>query len=293
MRRGKTRMLVALTLAAIAASIATSVGCGGGTGSSKGSGDLKGTAAERAATILGREPTGLAKEIVDRGEIVVANDAHYPPLSSVDSATKEPVGFDVDVANGVADILGLRVAWKHPVWETVPSGLRRGLYDVSIGSMPVTTEGKQRVAFTDPYYYTSGQVFVRKGGSQITGAADLDGRDVGATAATTYWEWLKANTTAAIMMYASDLDALDGLATGKVDFWLTSGATGQQYIVDGKPIESSGPPLYYQGMAFATKSGESDLIAMLDFAISAMRENGTLSKMSKKWFNGVDLTVRS
>jgi len=158
--------------------------------------------------------------------------------------------------------------------------------------MPVTTEGKQRVAFTDPYYYTSGQVFVRKGGSQITGAADLNGRDVGATAATTYWEWLKANTTAAITMFTSDLEALDGLAAGKVDFWLTSGAAGQQYIIDGKPIEFSGPPLYYQDMAFATKSGESDLIAMLDFAISTMRENGTLSKMSEKWFDGVDLTVR-
>ena len=45
---------------------------------------LTGSAAERAAAILGREPTGLAKEIVDRGTVIVANDANYAPQSSID-----------------------------------------------------------------------------------------------------------------------------------------------------------------------------------------------------------------
>jgi ABC-type amino acid transport substrate-binding protein len=288
----KTRLLTALALAATACVFAAGAGCGGASQGATNSGDLSGAAAERAAAILGHAPAGLAKTIVDRGEIVVANDAHYAPRSSVDANTKEPVGFDVDVAKDVADILGLRIAWKHPVLETVPYGLRRGLYDVAIDSMPVTKEGGKLVAFSAPYYYDTGQVFVRKGGRQIAAAADLSGRDVGARAATDYWDWLKSNATAKLTMYATDADALKGLTGGEVDFWMTSGATGQHLILQGEPIEFSGPPLFYRDIGMATKEGETDLVALLDYAVATMHKDGSLSSASKKWFEGIDLTVR-
>ena len=42
-----------------------------------------------------------------------------------------------------------------------------------------TPERQKALDFTDPYYYTSGQVFVKKGGPQITGVNSLVGRRVG------------------------------------------------------------------------------------------------------------------
>ncbi len=62
---------------------------------------------ERATAILGHAPTGLAADIATKGEVIVANDSNYAPQSSVDPTTKEVVGFDVDVAKGMAEILGL------------------------------------------------------------------------------------------------------------------------------------------------------------------------------------------
>lgn len=299
MRKRKTYIVVAVLLVAIVGMMGLAIGCGSSSSSSgtssspsASSGALTGTAAERAQTILGHAPTGLALNIVTKGSVIVANDSNYAPQSSVDPATKEVVGFDVDVAKGMADILGLTIVWKHPAWETIPAGLQNGLFDVSIGSMTITKDRMKAVSFTDPYYYTSGQVFVKKGGAQITGPADLAGKTVGVGAQTTYYDYLKKNTKAIVKTYTTDLDAVPDLLNGNLDFWMTAGPTGQQAILQGKAIEFSGKPLYYEDLAFATKLAEPDLIALFNNAIQKMHADGQLTAMSKQWYNGIDLTVK-
>ena len=55
----------------------------------------------------------------------MANDSNYPPQSYLDPDTNEIIGFDVDVAKGMAEILGLGIKWEHPAWETIPGGLQQ------------------------------------------------------------------------------------------------------------------------------------------------------------------------
>jgi polar amino acid transport system substrate-binding protein len=226
---------------------------------------LTGSAAERAVEILGREPTGLAKTIVDRGTVIVANDANYAPQSSIDEATGELVGFDVDVALRMGEILGLEVQFENPNWETIPAGLNQGRYDVSIGSMTITAERDKMIDFTEPYYFTSGQVFVKAGGPQIT---------------------------AKVKTYTTDADTFPDLRNGNLDFVMTAGPTGQQAILEGQDFEFSGTPLYYEDLAFSVAEGETDWVALLNYAVTTMHEDGSLTEMSKLWYNGLDLTVR-
>ena len=289
----KTYMVAAALLVAIVGTMGLVIGCGSSSSSTSASPSApSGSALERATTILGHAPTGLAKTIVDRGSVIVANDANYPPQSSVDQATGKLVGFDVDVANKMGELLGLTVDFKNPAWETIPTGLQQGKYDVSIGSMTITPERAKELAFTDPYYYTSGQVFVKKGGTQITGAADLAGKKVGVGASTTYYDYLKKNSKAIVKTYTTDADTFPDLANGNLDFVMTAGPTGQQAIQSGQPFEFSGAPLYYEDLAFALKLGEPDWLALLNYSVQTMHKDGSLTAMSKQWYNGLDLTVK-
>jgi polar amino acid transport system substrate-binding protein len=297
MRKGKTYIWAVILLVAIFAIMGGAVACGGdgddeASPSASAGGELTGSAMERATAILGHEPTGLALEIVNAGEMVVANDSNYAPQSSVDEVTKEVVGFDVDVAKGTAEILGLGIKWEHPAWETIPGGLNNGRYDVSIGSMTITPERQETLDFSDPYYFTSGQVFVKKGGTQIAGVEDLADMKVGVGAATTYYDYLKANSEAVVKTYTTDADTFPDLLNGNLDFVMTAGPTGQQAILEGKAMEFSGKPLYYEDLAMAVKKGETDWVAMLTYAVQQMHENGALTEMSKQWYNGIDLTVK-
>jgi polar amino acid transport system substrate-binding protein len=294
MTKGKWFILAAVVLVAVMAMMALAA-CGDDgeeATDDEAAAELTGTPAERAAEILGREPTGLAKEIVDRGTVIVANDANYAPQSSIDEATGELVGFDVDVANKMAEILGLEVQFENPAWETIPAGLNQGRFDVSIGSMTRTEERDKTIDFTEPYYFTSGQVFVKAGGPQIAGVEDLAGKTVGVGAATTYYDFLKSESEADVKTYTTDADTFPDLRNGNLDFVMTAGPTGQQAILEGQDFEFSGTPLYYEDLCFAVAEGETDWVALLDYAVAQMHEDGSLSEMSKTWYNGLDLTVR-
>ena len=298
MRKGKTYIVVAVLLVALVGMMGLAMGCGssdttdGASASPTGAAAISGSAMERASAILGHAPTGLANDIVTKGTIVIANDPNYAPQSSIDPTTKELVGFDVDVAKATAEMLGLGIVWKHPAWETIGAGLATGLFDVSIGSMTITPERLKDRDFTDIYYWTSGQLFVKKGGTQIASPDDLAGKSVGVAAQTTYYDFLKKNTDANVKTYTTDLDAVPDLLNGNLDFWMTAGPTGQQAILQGKAIEFSGKPVYYEDLAFAIKKGEPDFTALLNYVIQTMHKNGDLTAMSKQWYNGIDLTVK-
>ena len=303
MRKGKTYILAAVLLVAVIALAGVLAACGGSSSTESSPSPQATSAADIAQQILGKAPSGLAQKIVDAGTVIVANDANYPPQSSVDQATGDLVGFDVDVANKMAEILGLKVQFENPAWETIPTGLNQGKYDVSIGSMTSAIDGDKafnatlvsrwkEMDFTEPYYYTSGQVFVKKGGPQITGAADLAGKAVGVGAATTYYDWLKDNTKADVKTYTTDADTFPDLRNGNLDFVMTAGPTGQQAISQGQPFDFSGAPLYYEDLSFAIKKGEGDWLAMLNYTVNMMHEDGSLTAMSEKWYNGLDLTVK-
>ncbi len=292
MSKGKTLVAALLVLALALAFGLAACGSSSDDTADAAATAVSGSAAERAATILGHEPTGVAKEIVDKGTVVVANDANYAPQSSIDEATGDLVGFDVDVAKKMAELLGLQVQFENPAWETIPAALNQGRYDVSIGSMTITPARDKTLDFTQPYYYASGQVFVKEGGPQIAGLADLAGKSVGVGAATTYYDYLKSESDAKVRTYDTDASAFPDLQNGNLDFVMTAGPTGQQAILEGKPFEFSGKPLYYEDLAFAVAEGEADWVKLLDYSITTMHEDGSLTEMSKKWYNGLDLTVK-
>ena len=301
MRKRKTYILVAVLLVAIVGMMGLAIGCGSSDTTDDASASptdaaaITGSAMERATAILGREPTGLALDIVTAGEIVVANDSNYAPQSSVDPATKEVVGFDVDVANGMAEILGLGIKWKHPAWETIPGRpaerpLRRlhRLHDHHARAPAGPLD------FTDPYYYTSGQIFVKKGGTQIAGAGRPRRQDGGRRRRrprTTTSS--RANTTANVKTYTTDARRRAGPAQRQ-----------HRLLDDGGPHGPAGDPrgqghrvLRQAAVLRGSRHGDQEGRDGLDRAAATtrsqtMHENGTLTEMSKKWYNGIDLTVK-
>lgn len=304
----RRKSYIATVLLAAVALTTVIVACGGKSGASSTEANslaehsIGGSAPERATSILGHEPTGLAKDIVAKGTMVVANDSDYAPQSSVDPSTGEVTGFDVDVATRTAEILGLTVVWKHPEWATVPSGLQDGRYDVSIGSMASAVDGEtddpaladrgETLDFSEPYYYTPVQVFVREGGTQIEGPEDLAGKTVGVGAMSTCYLWLKANTSAVIKTYDTDVDAFPDLLNGTIDFAVAAGTIGQEAILGGMQMEFSGKPLYYEDLSMAVNKGETDWLALLNYAVRQMHTDGSLTRMSRKWYHGIDLSVK-
>jgi polar amino acid transport system substrate-binding protein len=77
---------------------------------------------------------------------------------------------------------------------------------------------------------------------------------------------------------------------------MTSATTAQGYADSGKPVKTVGEPVFYEPLAAAfDRDSELDatsLVEAVDSIVGEMHEDGSLSEMSKEWYNGLDLTVQ-
>ena len=180
---------------------------------------------------------------------------------------------------------------------------------MSVGSMTPTNDRQQVLHFTEPYYFTPAVVVVHEENSSVQDAAtDLDGATIGVCSGCTYEQFLDksldikgfefdfAIDDAVVKGYDTDTTALQDLSLGdgtRLDAVITSSTTAQGYADEGNPIEIVGDPVFYEPLSVAMdKSAELDPATLVDAAdeiVAEMHADGTLSKMSEKWY-GLDVS---
>jgi cystine transport system substrate-binding protein len=277
----------ALTLAAAAVLLGAGLaGCGGHVRAAAAQ-----TPSQRFAQLLGHRPTGIAATIAARGILVVGEDAEFAPQSSVDS-TGAWSGFDVDVAQQVATLLDVNVEIRELDWARVPAALKGARYDVAISPIATDPAPAKGLAFTAPYAYSTAQIVVRAGSAPITTLAGLSGKAVGASAATTYQRFLEAASGVQVELYTTDADAVADVGDGSLAGAMTADTTAATMRAGGAAITAAGPGFFCQPQAFAVEPGQSDLISLLDSAISSMRASGELARLSRRWYHGLDVSAR-
>jgi polar amino acid transport system substrate-binding protein len=251
-------------------------------------------------------PGGLLDKVMQAGKVVVSTDANYAPQSFQNTdGTFE--GFDIDVATAIAQGLGVDIEFVTPDWSIITAGGWSERWDMSVGSMTITSDRQKVLDFTTPYYFTPAQMTASEA-SGITTLDGLAGKTVCVGESTTYLDWLQGkpldfgtmspNTTPPAGVQAvtqkTDQQCPQLWAAGRNDFegWLSSSTTVDSAIAAGEPVVKVGDPVYYEPLAAATDlSGPdpTDFVAKVSEIIQTMHQDGTLKSFSEKWFQG-DLT---
>jgi polar amino acid transport system substrate-binding protein len=256
------------------------------------------------------DPNDLLAIIKARGEIVMSTDPAYPPQSSLDEASGNYVGFDIDVGKEIARRLGVTISFQTPDWEVITAGSWAGRWDFSVGSMTITSARQRVLDFTQPYYYTPAQMAASTA-SGITTLDGLAGKTICVGASTTYFDWLngkldfgsespqtKPPAGAVATTLSTDRKCANAWKNGREDFdgWLSSITTVEKAIDDNIPCVKVGDPVFYEPLAVAVDKGgtpHAQFLAALDKIVGDMHADGTLSSLSKFWFKGFDYTVRT
>ena len=96
--------------------------------------------------------------IQETGVIKVGTDPTWPPYQQRDEDTNEIVGFEVDLANACAEMLGLTIEWNDVVFDNIIISVQDGTLDMGVSGFSVTEERLDDVSFTVPHSTTVGQV---------------------------------------------------------------------------------------------------------------------------------------
>jgi cystine transport system substrate-binding protein len=232
----------------------------------------------------------LLKQVKDRG-LTVGLEGTYPPFSFQDKDGKL-TGFEVDFAEALGKQLGVKVNLQPTKWDGMLAALESKRLDVVINQVTISDVRKQKYDFSEPYTVSGIQALASKSlASQITKPADLNGKKVGVGLGSNYEQWLKKNVPQAeVKTYDDDPTKYQDLRSGRIDAILVDRFAALDLIKQtGGALALAGAPFAREESGIAIRKGNEDLLGAINKAIDALRSNGTLAKISQKWFN-LDVT---
>ncbi|GAB3714185.1 ABC transporter substrate-binding protein/permease [Mariniluteicoccus flavus] len=226
-------------------------------------------------------------KLITKGEIVVAMSGEYRPFSYVDNGKLS--GFDLDIAQALADEMGLKLVPKTAGFSTLVEGTASGRYDMLVASTTATPERAKVVDFADGYYSSGAQLFVKQG-QQCSSIEDVRGQELGVASGTTYEKYVKdKKITDRVKSFESDITALQDAATGRLGGAITDQLVGQHQIKEaGLGLVPCGDRLYSETQAPAVAKG-NPLRGEVSRATAAIIKNGKYAEISTRYF-GKDIS---
>lgn len=234
-----------------------------------------------------KERLGDGSKLIDKDTFVYAASGEFKPFSYT-TDEMELTGFDIEVGKAIAEELGLKPVEKRIKFKGIVEGVKTGRADAAVASHTINEQRAKHVSFSTPYYYSGPQIFVRPD-SGIETVDDLKGKEVAAAKGSTYADTASRYTNN-VKVYDSDITALKALDGGRHDAVITDFVTGKTAAKEGFKIE--GRQLIERSeQAVVLPQDNPQLLKRVNEALENLRNDGTLSKISNKYF-GEDITTK-
>jgi polar amino acid transport system substrate-binding protein len=234
------------------------------------------------------------KAVKEKGKLVLGLDDSFPPMG-FRNEDNQIVGYDIDLAKEVAKRLGVQLVPQPIDWNAKEQELNTGKIDCIWNGFTITDERKQAMAFTKPYLRNA-QVVVVKKGSPYTTLASLKGKKVGLQAGSSAAGALDGAkafkaSLAQVVEFKDNLTALMDLEARGVDAVVMDLILAEDNIKrSGKSYtilkEALAPEVF--GVGF--RKNDLALRDAVQGQLEAMAKDGTLAKVTTKWF-GQDISV--
>ncbi len=224
------------------------------------------------------------------GKFIIGVEGTYPPFNFQDDKGNL-TGFEVDFGRALAEELKLKPDFQLYNWSGLLGALQSGRVNAVINQVGRTDERAKLFDFSIPYSFSGIQIIVKKGNPKnIETPQDLAGKKVAAGLGTNYGRWLVKNVpTAQPQTYDDNVTPYKDLWSGRIDAILNDRLVGADIVQKNpKQFQLVGTAFDVESVSVALPK-DPDLLAAVDDAIRALRENGTLRQISEKWF-GIDVT---
>lgn len=236
--------------------------------------DQSSLAGERAAAADGE------LKLVEEGKLIVSTNAEFPPYEYYDA--NEIVGIDIEIAQAIADKLGLELEVKDGAFDAIIAEVVSGKADIGIAGMTVTDERKQNVDFSDSYA-TGTQVIIVKEDSEIKSAADLEGKSIGVQLGTTGDIMATDIKDSNVEQYNKGMDAVQALSQGKIDAVIIDSEPAKFYEKEVSGLKILDEAFAVEDYAIALKKGNTALQSKINEALKELKAEGKIDEIIGKY----------
>ena len=269
-------LILALALTLLAA-------CGGGNASTSGS-----TSSSAGSDAASSGEAGFTTAV--DGVLSMATEATFPPYEYYDGDAI--VGIDVEIAQAIADKLGLELQVTDIAFDSIIPGVQSGKYDLGLAGMTVTDERLEQVNFSDSYA-TGVQVVIVKEGGKVTSVDDLfaDGASnvIGTQTGTTgflYATWdIQDAGLGEVKSFAKTTDAVEALKNGQVDCVILDNEPAKALVAanEGAGLSILDTEYAVEDYAAAISKDNTALLEAINGALKELIADGTVQSILDKY----------
>ncbi|ANY84026.1 ABC transporter substrate-binding protein (plasmid) [Microvirga ossetica] len=251
--------------------------------------------------------------------VKIATEGAYEPWNFTGAGGKLE-GFEIDLANDLCNRMKVKCEIVSQDWDGIIPALQAKKYDAIMAGMSITDERKKTIDFSNPYAAGPNGFLVAKNTplanmpgtgkaynlstqqAEAEKAIDalkplLKGKTIGVQTSTIHSNFADKylKDVAEIREYKTteqhDLD----LAAGRIDAVLADATalSGTLRKPEFKDYALVGPSitggLLGPGVGVGLRQGETDLKQMFNDAVAAAKADGTVKRLSEKWFK-IDVT---
>lgn len=236
----------------------------------------------------GEAPKATKEEVLKIGV-----DDVYPPMEFKDDKGTT-VGFDIDLGQEIGKKMNRKVELVSTAWDGIFLSLDTKKFDCIISSVSINEERQQKYSFTKPYIANSQVIVVSPKNTTINTEKDLAGKKVGVQTGTTadescekFLETIKFE----VKKYDQVIQPFADLKTGRLDAVVVDEVVAKYYVTQDKEnFKVTGGRLTNEPIGICFRKDDTQLRDQVQKAIDDLKADGTMKKISEKWF-GEDLTA--
>ncbi len=264
-----------LTLTLVLTMILSLAGCGSTSSSST---------SNSSSTNSSASDTNASSDIktVTEGTLTMGTNAYFPPYEYYEGDSI--VGIDAEIAQAVADKLGLTLKIEDMEFDSIITAVTTGKVDIGLAGMTVTEDRKKNVNFSDSYA-TGVQAIIVKNDSPIKTADDLAKAGViGVQLGTTGDIYCKDDFGEDhVDEYNKGNDAVMALVSGKVDAVVIDNEPAKSYVAANDGLKILDTEYVVEDYAAAISKDNDALKDAVNKALSELKADGTLDKIIAKY----------
>lgn len=286
------KQLMALALAGVMA-VSCLTACGGSDNKTNGGSDSK---AEDTTTAAAAQDAGDAAgyTLCKDGVLMVGTEIGYPPMEYFDTDGATPIGFDMELAQALADEMGLELELVDTAWDGIFAGVDTDKYDVILSSVSWLQERADKYLLSKPYV-ANAPVIVVPNESDIADIADVAGKAVAVQMETTADYLMQRKISEGLetdlRQYEKVINAFDELKAGRVEAVCTDSVVAAYYLgEDAASYKTVWESDEKEPICMCTKKGNDALMTELEAALDSVKASGKLGEIATKYF-GSDVTA--
>lgn len=241
-----------------------------------------------------QEPDRL-QEVLDAGELAVCTTGDYPPFTELDEDADELTGIDVDMAQDLADTLGVDIEWVDTSWDSLMEDFLASC-DIAVGGISMNPDRAEQVFFTEPILEDGKTPIARcEDAANYQSIDDINQPDVTSIfpEGGTNREFAETNYPDGDLVTHDNLTIFDELAAGNADVMTTDRAEVLYIANEYDELCATLPDetFDYSVMGYMLPQADATFKHYVDQWLTIALNDGTYDDIAEPWVGDVELSM--